>query len=168
MLRFRICLSCQLKHEFVSQDPLPVLVCAQDLQDLQVSHGYDTVELRISFMRGLHPFYPPKVALIRPRMPAVLAGALASHPLLSLDLWDPWKPCEEWLAVLKDFIQVRREPRRGARCTGALRPPHRQQPAADGMAHGARDDAMVPCHSVGLTSESACGRRTARWSWTRR
>jgi len=36
----------------------------------------------------------------------VLAGALASHPLLSLDLWDPWKPCEEWLAVLKDFIQA--------------------------------------------------------------
>jgi baculoviral IAP repeat-containing protein 6 len=78
----------------------------KDLQLLKASHGIDTVELSVTFTRGLHPFYPPKVQLIRPRMPVIILSALASHPLLSLELWDPWKPCEKWLSLLKEFLQV--------------------------------------------------------------
>lgn len=73
---------------------------------LQEKYGYCEVQLRVTFMRGLHPFYPPTVELVRPRMSPVVACALASHPLLCLERWDPWKPCAELLYELKAFLQV--------------------------------------------------------------
>ena len=33
-----------------------------------VRTGYDYVELRVTFKEDLHPFYPPTIALVRPRL----------------------------------------------------------------------------------------------------
>lgn len=30
--------------------------------------GYDYVELRVAFKEDLHPFYPPSIAVVRPRL----------------------------------------------------------------------------------------------------
>mmetsp|Transcript_5781 Transcript_5781/g.16229 ORF Transcript_5781/g.16229 Transcript_5781/m.16229 type:complete len:994 (+) Transcript_5781:105-3086(+) len=83
----------------------PASQLGKDLAQLQQAHGYDFVELRVAFMRGLHPFYPPKVEVVRPRMPLAVVCALASHPLLSLEGWDPLKPCLELLKELRAFLE---------------------------------------------------------------
>eukprot|EP00434_Breviolum_minutum_P046390 symbB.v1.2.041921.t1/scaffold8866.1/size4814/1 len=41
---------------------------AHDLAELQKLQGYDYVELRVTFKEDLHPFYPPTIALVRPRL----------------------------------------------------------------------------------------------------
>ena len=52
--------------------------------ELERRHGQGSVQLRLRFKRGLHPFYPPSVELLRPRFCGPLLGALASHPLLQV------------------------------------------------------------------------------------
>lgn len=59
------------------------------------------------FKRGLHPFYPPTVQLLRPRCRAPLLGALSSHPMLQLAAWDPWRPQKDLIEQLRLFLQVR-------------------------------------------------------------
>ena len=54
--------------------------------ELERRHGQGNVQLRLRFKRGLHPFYPPSVELLRPRFCGPLLGALASHPLLQVPL----------------------------------------------------------------------------------
>ena len=63
--------------------------------------------LRMEFKRGLHPFYPPAVRLMRPRCAAPLLGALSSHPMLRLSNWDPWRPQRDLIEQLRLFLQVR-------------------------------------------------------------
>ena len=62
--------------------------------------------LRMEFKRGLHPFYPPTVRLMRPRCRAPLLGALSSHPMLRLHNWDPWRPQRDLIQQLRLFLQV--------------------------------------------------------------
>lgn len=78
----------------------------QDLQELEEKHGQSQVMLRMEFKRGLHPFYPPTVQLVRPRCRAPLIGALSSHPMLQLASWDPWRPQKDLIEQLRVFLQV--------------------------------------------------------------
>ena len=50
---------------------------------------------------------PPAVQLLRPRMRGPLAAALASHPALQLEHWDPWRPQKQLLELLRAFLQAR-------------------------------------------------------------
>ena len=78
----------------------------QDLDELKEKHGQSQVLLRMEFKRGLHPFYPPTVQLVRPRCRAPLIGALSSHPMLQLASWDPWRPQKDLIEQLRVFLQV--------------------------------------------------------------
>ena len=82
----------------------------QDLRELEQRHGQSTVVLRMEFKRGLHPFYPPAVRLLRPRCRAPLLGALSSHPMLRLRNWDPWRPQRDLFEQLRLFLQVQLPP----------------------------------------------------------
>ena len=47
------------------------------------------------------------VQVVSPRFRGPLAGALASHPMLQLKNWDPWRPVKELAAHLRTFLEVR-------------------------------------------------------------
>jgi hypothetical protein len=44
--------------------------------------------------------------VVSPRLKGPLAGALASHPMLQLKNWDPWRPVKELAAHLRTFLEV--------------------------------------------------------------
>jgi baculoviral IAP repeat-containing protein 6 len=79
---------------------------AQDLRELDRQHGRNHVCLRLRFKRGLHPFFPPQVQLLRPRIVGPVPGALASHPMLQLSTWDPWRSQRDLLEQLCLFLEV--------------------------------------------------------------
>lgn len=79
----------------------------QDLRQLAQEHGQCEIVLRMEFKRGLHPFFPPSIQLVRPRCRAPLIGALSSHPMLQLAHWDPWRPQKDLIEQLQLFLQVR-------------------------------------------------------------
>jgi hypothetical protein len=91
---------------------------AQGLKELERLQGRGEVCLRLKFKRGLHPFFPPQVQLLRPRCLAPIAGALSSHPMLQLSKWDPWRPQRDLLEHLRTFLEVRAV-RRRLMCPGA-------------------------------------------------
>jgi baculoviral IAP repeat-containing protein 6 len=90
---------------------LPVHGCTyytlQDLQEVSAKWAVSSIQLRFTFMRGLHPFYPPRLEVVRPHLAAPLPGALASHPLLRLEHWDPWMNMSQLLERVKEFLEVR-------------------------------------------------------------
>ena len=77
----------------------------EDLMTLCGIHGYSTVQLHVTFKRGLHPFYPPHVEVIRPRFRGPVAWAVSSHPMLRLANWDPWRGQKSMLTDIRDFLQ---------------------------------------------------------------
>jgi baculoviral IAP repeat-containing protein 6 len=79
---------------------------ARDMDEVSRRHACSSVHLRVRFMRGLHPFYPPSVEVVRPHLSAPLAGAVASHPLLRLANWDPWRRATDVFRVLKAFLEA--------------------------------------------------------------
>ncbi|CAL8462440.1 g1973 [Coccomyxa elongata] len=87
-------------NQFAESSPL-----AQDLRELERLHGRGEVCLRLKFKRGLHPFFSPQVQLLRPRCLGPIAGALASHPMLQLSKWDPWRPQRDLLENLRTFLE---------------------------------------------------------------
>lgn len=76
-----------------------------DLMKLSFIHGYSTVQLQVTFKRGLHPFYPPRVEVIRPRFKGPVGWAVSSHPILQLANWDPWRSQKSLLLEIKAFLQ---------------------------------------------------------------
>lgn len=99
----------------LARAPHPCAPCTQPPQDLhEVSSKWAVsgVQLRFTFMRGLHPFYPPRLEVVRPHLDAPLPGALASHPLLRLEHWDPWLNMSQLIDVLRQFLEVTRGARR--------------------------------------------------------
>jgi hypothetical protein len=82
----------------------------QDLTQCQKQHGFSMVQLRLTFMRGLHPFYPPAVEIVRPHFTGPTLGVLAAHPMLQLSNWDPWKAQTAVLSELKHFLQASSQP----------------------------------------------------------
>jgi len=69
-------------------------------------YAYSTVQLRFTFMRGLHPFYPPQLQVMRPHLAPPMLGAVCSHPMLRLANWDPWRPMEEVVGAIKGFLEA--------------------------------------------------------------
>ncbi len=90
--------------ELASFDPDSAL--HKDMQEIQRRHQVSFVKLIISFKRGLHPFYPPSVEVVRPHFKGCTSTAVASHPLLKLGTWHPWKPVGELIGQIKLFLQV--------------------------------------------------------------
>ena len=78
----------------------------QGLHAIHQQHDCSHVHLRLSFKRGLHPFYPPSLDLLHPRFVGPANGALASHPVAQLQYWDPWGTLRELAAKLESFLQV--------------------------------------------------------------
>jgi baculoviral IAP repeat-containing protein 6 len=66
-----------------------------------------SIQLRFTFMRGLHPFYPPRVEVLRPHLSTPLPGALASHPLLRLEHWHPTMTMTQLVENIRTFLEVR-------------------------------------------------------------
>lgn len=65
-----------------------------------------SIQLRFSFMRGLHPFYPPQLEVVRPHLAHPLPGALASYPLLRLENWDALMTMSELINDIRLFLEV--------------------------------------------------------------
>lgn len=57
--------------------------CAvQDMREVSRRYAYSTVRLRLRFMRGLHPFFPPSVEVVWPHLAGplqVCGGAALGH-----------------------------------------------------------------------------------------
>lgn len=81
-------------------------IVLQDLTEVSSKWAVSSVQLRFSFMRGLHPFYPPTLEVLRPHLSTPLPGALASHPLLRLQHWDPMMNMSQLLDRIKEFLEV--------------------------------------------------------------
>ncbi|KAI8463576.1 MAG: hypothetical protein J3K34DRAFT_462370 [Monoraphidium minutum] len=79
---------------------------AKDMEAVSRRHAYSTLQLRFTFMRGLHPFFPPRLEVMRPHLAAPMLGALCSHPMLRLANWDPWRPMEEVVGAIKAFVEA--------------------------------------------------------------
>ncbi|PSC72558.1 baculoviral IAP repeat-containing 6-like isoform X2 isoform A [Micractinium conductrix] len=78
---------------------------AQDMREAGRRFGASSVQLQLVFKRPLHPFYPPSVQLVSPRFQGPLLSAVASHPLFSLQGWDPTRSAREALLLLKAFLE---------------------------------------------------------------
>jgi len=123
---------------------------ASDLRALARSRdgGPATVDLRLRFARGLHPFMPPALCLGRPRLQGPAAGALAAHPALRLSGWSPWRPTGDLLAALRDWLSG------AARVDASC--PSNGVPLAAGGAHTPLDAALARVEALsGVTAAAA-------------
>ncbi|GIL55821.1 hypothetical protein Vafri_11171 [Volvox africanus] len=78
----------------------------QDMREVSRRYFYSTVRLRLRFMRGLHPFFPPSVEVVWPHFKGPMLDAVASHPMLRLENWDPWRPAMETVGQIKAFLEA--------------------------------------------------------------
>lgn len=78
----------------------------QGLRELKSMYGYDYIELRLTFKEDLHPFYPPSVAVVRPRLHGDhdIPSAIACHPRLQLRGWSPFQTTRELLMSIRNFL----------------------------------------------------------------
>lgn len=81
---------------------------AQDLLELKSRCGYDYIELRLTFKEDLHPFYPPSVAVVRPRLDGshAIPSAIACHPRLQLRGWSPFQTTKDLLLSIRNFLNT--------------------------------------------------------------
>ncbi|GFR51569.1 hypothetical protein Agub_g13905, partial [Astrephomene gubernaculifera] len=79
---------------------------AKDMREVSRRYFYSTVRLRLRFMRGLYPFYPFAVEVVWPRLAGPLLGAVASHPMLATDKWDPFRPVMATVAQIKKYLEA--------------------------------------------------------------
>ncbi len=121
----------------------------QELKQLRKRHGLGSVQLRLTFKRGLHPFYPPLVELLRPRLIGPIPGALSSHPVAQLGKWDPWRTMRALAAQVKMFLQV------GNPSTKLLPHRHRLHVQCIAAVSGKRT-AKPQLASVSATSSASC------------
>lgn len=75
-----------------------------DICQLQKQFSYSSIYLLITFKRGLHPFFPPSVEVLRPRLKGLMSWALASHPMLNFQNWDPLMQQKDLILHIKDFL----------------------------------------------------------------
>jgi baculoviral IAP repeat-containing protein 6 (apollon) len=79
---------------------------ASDLQAAGRCYGSSTVQMRISFRRGLQPFYPPAVRIISPRFYEPILSAVACHPMFDTDNWDFTLGAKDVILRVKSFLQA--------------------------------------------------------------
>ncbi|CAJ1344262.1 unnamed protein product [Effrenium voratum] len=79
---------------------------APGLAELRAAEGYDYVELRVVFKEDLHPFYPPSITLVRPRLCGSydVQAALVCHPRLQLKGWSPFLLSSDLLLSVRAFL----------------------------------------------------------------
>ena len=75
-----------------------------DLELLEAVNGYGYVNVRVSFMPDLYPFYPPRVRVVRPRLTGTVASALAAHPAFHLRNWRPFTSASAVVTFARDFL----------------------------------------------------------------
>ncbi|MEW5298580.1 MAG: hypothetical protein WDW36_001686 [Sanguina aurantia] len=95
---------------FDSKSPLAAVSARgvpQDMREVQKRYAYSSVQLHITFKRGLHPFYPPAVDIVRPHFVGPVLGAVASHPMLLLQNWDPWRSHLQLIQEVKSFLETK-------------------------------------------------------------
>ena len=83
----------------------PASPLAKDMVEIQKRYSYSSISIIIRFKRGLHPFYPPAVEIVRPHLKGCLSAALASHPMLKLGSWDPTMSVDLMLNHIKTFLE---------------------------------------------------------------
>lgn len=76
-----------------------------DLADLKQKFGYDYVQVRVSLKEDLHPFYPPKMVVVRPRLEGIVASAMCAHPKFRLKNWQPMTSMTEILVATRKFLE---------------------------------------------------------------
>ena len=125
-----------------------------DLELLEAVNGYGEVQMRVSFMPDLYPFYPPRVRVVRPRLKGIAAGALAAHPAFHLRQWRPFTPAATVVKFARDFL-VRCDARVDLECDG-------NDPVAfPDPVHGAYADHPSRLESA-LARLAACGTSRGR------
>ena len=77
----------------------------QDMQQLKAKFGSDALELELQFTPDMHPFYPAWVKVLRPRFQDVAAEAAMSHPVMTLEGWDPMKPVKGLIRFVQSFLE---------------------------------------------------------------
>ena len=84
----------------------PDSAMAADLQQAGRKYGVSSVQLQINFKRGLHPFYPPSLQVLSPRLEGCAMGAVACFPILKADNWDFLLSAKEVVLKIKEFLEV--------------------------------------------------------------
>jgi len=74
-----------------------------DLIGLDDTYGYSHIELHLQFVMDLYPYYPPLVAVVRPRFEGFISGRIATLRCLQLSHWNPIS------SVLEVLENIRRE-----------------------------------------------------------
>lgn len=82
--------------DFDSASPL-----ARDLQHLPRERR--VVRIKLTFKRGLYPFFPPLVQVIAPRLAGPMHLALTTHAAVA---WPTWKATRTIADVMAAFRQV--------------------------------------------------------------
>ena len=78
---------------------------AGDMKQLQAKFGYDSLQLEMRFTPDMHPFYPAQVKVLRPRFQGVIAEAAMSHPVMTLEGWDPMKSVKWLIRFVQQFLE---------------------------------------------------------------
>ena len=68
--------------------PAQSKIC-EDLMRLDNLYGVGYIELRVSFLMELYPFYPPSIRLVRPRLENYMFGRIVTMKELQLSQWNP-------------------------------------------------------------------------------
>jgi baculoviral IAP repeat-containing protein 6 len=79
---------------------------AADMAAAGRAAGLSSVQLQLTFRRGLHPFYPPSVRVVSPRFRGGVLAAVAAHPALSAAGWRPTRSARDLLLLVKAFLEA--------------------------------------------------------------
>jgi len=78
---------------------------ARDLASVKKKFGYDYVQVRVELKEDLHPYYPPKMTIIRPRLEGIVALATCLHPKFRLKNWLPMTSMTDVLLTARTFLE---------------------------------------------------------------
>ncbi|KAL1504725.1 hypothetical protein AB1Y20_008503 [Prymnesium parvum] len=76
-----------------------------DMQALKARYGYAELQLELNFMPDMYPCYPAYVKIIRPRFLGAAAEATMSHPVMTLQGWDPLKRVKWLIRLVQSFLE---------------------------------------------------------------
>ena len=78
---------------------------ARDLALVKKKFGYDYIQVRVELKEDLHPFYPPKITIVRPRLEGIVALASCQHPKFRLKNWQPMTSMTDVLLTARTFLE---------------------------------------------------------------
>ena len=78
---------------------------ASDLAKVKKKFGYEFVQVRVELKEDLHPFYPPKMTIVRPRLEGIVALASCLHPKFRLKNWQPMTSMTDVLLTARTFLE---------------------------------------------------------------